>query len=56
MEALHPDRVGQFAADELEEGDQPMQVDDEDDEFAVSSKPRQLASDVVRGNQNRLNK
>jgi hypothetical protein len=49
MEALHPERVGQFAAEELEEGGQPMQVDDEDDEFAVSSRPKQLAADVVRG-------
>lgn len=49
MEALHPDRVGQFAAEELEEGGQPMEVDEDDDEFAVSSRPKQLAADVVRG-------
>ena len=46
LEVLHPDRVGQFAAEELDD----TQMDEEnDDEFAVSSKPKQLASDVVRG-------
>nr|CAD2130552.1 unnamed protein product [Meloidogyne enterolobii] len=45
LEVLHPDRVGQFAAEELDD----TQMDEEnDDEFAVSSKPKQLASDVVR--------
>ncbi|KAF7639332.1 LIM zinc-binding domain-containing protein [Meloidogyne graminicola] len=46
LEILHPERVGQFAAEELE--DQKMDNDDDDGEFVVSSKPKQLSSDVIR--------
>ncbi|KAH7729560.1 LIM domain protein variant [Aphelenchoides avenae] len=43
LDALHPERAGTFA-----EGDDDAVADDEDDEFAVSSKPKQLSSDIVR--------
>uniref|UniRef100_A0A914E1A6 LIM zinc-binding domain-containing protein n=1 Tax=Acrobeloides nanus TaxID=290746 RepID=A0A914E1A6_9BILA len=45
LEVLHPDRTGS-----LEEDDDEPIVQDEDEEFAVVSKPKHLSSQVVRGN------
>uniref|UniRef100_A0A0N5A3U0 LIM zinc-binding domain-containing protein n=1 Tax=Parastrongyloides trichosuri TaxID=131310 RepID=A0A0N5A3U0_PARTI len=49
---LHPDRAAVLEALDAQEAVETGQGDDDDDEFAISSKPKQLADDVVRAGTN----
>lgn len=46
---LHPDRAAALEALSVEDIEETSQGDDDDDEFVISSKPKQLSGDVVRG-------
>uniref|UniRef100_A0A915D0J4 LIM zinc-binding domain-containing protein n=1 Tax=Ditylenchus dipsaci TaxID=166011 RepID=A0A915D0J4_9BILA len=53
LEVLHPERAGTFGGAEQDDEEGQVQADDDDEEYAVSSKPKQLGANVVRaGNTN----
>ncbi|CEF71621.1 Zinc finger, LIM-type domain-containing protein [Strongyloides ratti] len=49
---LHPDRAAALEALSVEDIEETSQGDDDDDEFVISSKPKQLSGDVVRAGTN----